>query len=167
MQRELSLSARPMALKDLDTVLAWRNHPDIRVHMLNQNEIDKLEHLAWFQNASVDTDRILLVIEENGTPIGFVHFTMTPDQKTAEWGFYAAPGQPAGTGKKLGSTALAHAFGIARLNQIHACVLDSNERSLHFHQRLGFKHSATPEQLNDGLIRFTLNRDEWIAEQIS
>ena len=52
---------RPMTQSDLDMVLAWRNHPAVRQHMLTQHIITPDEHHAWFAMAR-QPDRSLLCI---------------------------------------------------------------------------------------------------------
>jgi hypothetical protein len=42
-----------MRESDLETLLRWRNHPDVRKCMLSQHEITLAEHRAWFDRSAV------------------------------------------------------------------------------------------------------------------
>jgi RimJ/RimL family protein N-acetyltransferase len=59
---KLDAKIRKMEHDDLERVLAWRNHPEIRRYMYTQHEITWDEHLRWFLNKKNDhlTDRVLI-----------------------------------------------------------------------------------------------------------
>jgi UDP-4-amino-4,6-dideoxy-N-acetyl-beta-L-altrosamine N-acetyltransferase len=129
---------RMMTKEDLPTVLAWRNHPDVRRFMFTQHEIGLEEHRNWFAKASLDTNRRLLIVEEAKQPIGYVQFSQVTDGGIADWGFYVRPDAPKGTGRKLGAMALNHAFGPLKLHKVCGQAIAGNQPSIAFHQRLGF-----------------------------
>jgi UDP-4-amino-4,6-dideoxy-N-acetyl-beta-L-altrosamine N-acetyltransferase len=142
---------RRMVEGDLEQVLAWRNHPDVRRFMYTQHEIGLAEHRAWFERASQDEHRHLLIVEEEGLALGFVQFNEPSQNGVAEWGFYAAPNTPKGTGRKLAHAALDHAFGALGFHKVCGQALDFNERSIAFHRSLGFiDESVLREQYFDG-----------------
>lgn len=163
--------ARPMEQRDLLAVLAWRNHPDIRRHMLTRHEISLGEHTAWFERASKDQFRCLLIVEEADTPLGFVHFSNVKPGGVGEWGFYVRPDAPRGSGRKLGHAALSHAFGPLKLHKVSGQVLTQNEASLRFHENLGFTREGVLRQpaLITGqyhdMVCFGLLREEWLSHQ--
>ena len=97
---------RPMTQEDLERVLTWRNHEDVRRYMYTQHEISLAEHTRWFERASQDPSRHLLVFEYNATPLGFINLHQIAPGGVAEWGFYAAPDAIKGTGRQLGRAAL-------------------------------------------------------------
>jgi UDP-4-amino-4,6-dideoxy-N-acetyl-beta-L-altrosamine N-acetyltransferase len=158
---------RSLEASDLDRVLAWRNHPAVRAHMLTQHEIGIEEHRAWFARTGSDPSRCLLVLERDGEALGFVQFSQVSEGGAADWGFYAAPDAPQGTGTRLGQLALAHAFGALGLHKVCGQALDSNEASIRFHLRLGFRQEGVlREQHRVGgsyrdLVCFGLLRSEW------
>lgn len=158
---------RRVAEGDLSSVLAWRNHPDVRKFMLTQHEITLEEHLRWFERASRDPGRCLLIAEEEGRPLGFVHFTGVGPDGVADWGFYAAPEVPRGSGRKLGEAALDHAFQALGLHKVCGQALGFNEASIRFHLRLGFQQEGVlrrQHRLGDAwhdLVCFGLLREEW------
>lgn len=162
-----SCTIRSLSEDDLLMLLAWRNHFDVRRFMLTQHEIKFDEHLDWFQKSSNDSSRRLLLIEEAKMPIGYVQFTKVREDRVADWGFYAAPNSPKGTGRKIGITALNYAFFTLKLHKVCGQALKNNEKSISFHQRLGFKKEALlrDQKYIDGeyhsVVCFGLLSHEW------
>ena len=87
------------------------------------------------------------------------------------WGFYAAPGAPAGTGSHLGRMALQFAFGSLQVHKVCGEALEGNEASIRFHRKLGFREEGRlREQENVGaryhdLICFGLLAHEWPRQE--
>lgn len=136
----------PLVEADLATVRAWRNHPAVRCHMFSTHEITEAEHLQWFNRQQADATRRLWLFRRGGVPLGFVHFSGVVPGGVAEWGFYAAPGAPRGTGGALGRAALARAFDMEQLHKVCGQVLAGNAASLAFHRRLGFAEEGVLRQ---------------------
>ena len=132
---------RPMNKSDLQQVLKWRNHPDVRNYMYSTHEISMDEHCAWYANASNDPAINLLIYERDGHACGFVNITRTRCPDVADWGFYLAPDAPRGSGLGLGMQALKYAFAQLCLHKICGQALGFNVRSIAFHKRLGFQPS--------------------------
>lgn len=160
-------SLRIMTASDLDNVLAWRNHPEIRRYMYTQHEISLAEHVAWFERASQDPHKHLLMFQVDGIARGFVNLSEKAASGVADWGFYIAPEAPKGTGRQLGQTALNHAFDNLFLHKICGQTLAFNERSIKFHRDLGFQQEGVlRDQHYDGnnysaVICFGLLNAEW------
>lgn len=158
---------RPLTIEDLPLVRSWRNHPNVRQFMITQHEIALEEHKNWFKKCSQDATRRLLMVEELGLPIGYVQFSGVGTGGVADWGFYASPDAPKGTGRKIGTTALNHAFNELQLHKVCGQALAFNNGSIAFHQRLGFaKEGVLRDQHRlDGiyhdLICFGLIKHEW------
>lgn len=167
MQPTESSRIRKMNHADLENVLAWRNHPEVRRYMYTQHEITMYEHVRWFERASTDPERHLLIFERDATPTGFINFQVIASGGIANWGFYAAPDAPKGTGRLLGQAALEYAFTDAKLHKICGQALAFNERSIRFHQSLGFsKEGNLRHQHYDGqnyhdVVCFGLLASEW------
>lgn len=158
---------RPMRYEDLEIVLAWRNHPEIRRFMYTQQEISLSEHKSWFRRALRNRNKYLLIFEFHNIPRGFITFERTIDSKIADWGFYAAPDAPKGTGRQLARSALTYAFAQLKLHKICGQAIDYNERSIKFHLSLGFQQERIlREQYFDGqsyhdVVCFGLLASEW------
>ncbi len=138
--------------------------------MLNQQEISRAEHLLWYEQASRDATRYLLVYEHAGVAKGFVQFTGASKGGAADWGFYTAPDTAKGVGNKLGRAALDFGFRTIGLHKICGQALDFNATSIYFHQSLGFRREGLlREQHLVGesycdLACFGLLRSEWVVQ---
>jgi UDP-4-amino-4,6-dideoxy-N-acetyl-beta-L-altrosamine N-acetyltransferase len=158
---------RSMTEGDLPMVLTWRNHPEVRRFMLTQHEISLSEHAEWFHRAVQDTTRRLLIVQEFDNPIGYVQFSGVEQGGVAEWGFYARPDAAKGQGRKIGTSALDFAFTHLKLHKVCGQAISSNQASIRFHERLGFKREAElrdQKRINNEyhtLIGFGLLVHEW------
>lgn len=160
---------RPMVDADLERVLGWRNHPDVRRWMYTSHEIELDEHRRWFRGASQDERRHLLVYELDGEPCGYVNVTSEGGPGgPGTWGFYLSPDAPRGAGRGLGLAALRYAFEVVGLGELRGEALSSNVNSIAFHRRLGF--TETEERLGHHVAEdgerhdvscFQLSRGAW------
>lgn len=167
---EPSVRLRPMAEADLELVLGWRNHPDVRQHMYTRNEICLAEHICWFRSVSVEPGRVLLILEVNAVRCGYVNFRCD-ESGQAVWGFYLAPNSPKGTGKLLGQASIDYGFDVLGLEKIWGEVLPNNLASQNFHLRHGFVLESIIQGKTDGdqkignVRRYLLTRSAWRARQ--
>lgn len=129
---------RPMNKCDLERVLAWRNNPAIRRYMYTTRKIAFAEHAEWFEKKSKDPFTHLLIFEIDSISLGFINIQLRT-KTVANWGFYAAPEAPKGTGKSLGRAALRYATNEIGLLKIYGEVIAENDRSIRLHLNLGFK----------------------------
>ena len=165
-------SIRPLKHEDLLMVLSWRNRPEVRQYMLTQREIGLDEHSKWFDKASQDKTRRLLIVEDSLQPVGFVQLNNVCGGGISDWGFYVRPDAPKGSGRKLGLTTLTYAFNELGLHKVCGQVIDSNHVSIAFHNRLGFKREGAlrDQQRIHGvyytLIYFGLLAQEWLPENL-
>lgn len=156
-----------MEESDLEMVLGWRNHPEVRRYMYTTHEISLSEHSAWFESARQDSNVNLLIFEKLGTPTGFVNITLGRSEPVADWGFYLAPDAPRGSGRELGKHAITFAFDILGLHKLCGQALSFNERSIRFHGTLGFvEEGRLRDQHFDGkryhdVVCFGLLDSEW------
>lgn len=163
----MSDRVRPMMEDDVETVLAWRNHPEIRQSMYSQDEIPLAECRAWFARCAENPLQSLLVFEADGVSSGFVNLKEEPYGRIGTWGFYAAPGCAPGTGSRLGGTALAYAFGPAGLYKVCGEAIAYNKASIRFHEKMGFRQEGVlRDHYFDGntyhdVFRFGLISTEW------
>ena len=158
---------RPMAELDLEQVLCWRNHPDIRRYMYTNHQISMQEHRAWFSSAQGSPANSLLIYERAGEATGFVKITKGRCSKVADWGFYLSPEAPKGAGRLLGKLTLGYAFDQLYLHKLCGQVLAFNERSIAFHRALGFaEEGRLRDQHYDGtdyhdVVCFGILSEEW------
>ncbi|MEH6499794.1 MAG: UDP-4-amino-4,6-dideoxy-N-acetyl-beta-L-altrosamine N-acetyltransferase [Pseudoalteromonas distincta] len=158
---------RPLLESDLQLVLGWRNHDSVRKYMYTQHEISVEEHIAWFQRASVDQSRHLLIYERDGQPTGYLHFHEIGKGGVAEWGCYVSPDALRGSGTDLGFRAVEHAFTVLKLHKLCGQALAYNQKSIDFQLRVGFSQEGRlRDQHFDGqayhdIICFGLTEDQW------
>jgi len=161
-----------MSSGDLETVLAWRNHPEIRRYMLNGDLIGIDEHRAWFARASSDRSRILLIIEEEAVPFGFAQFGDIDSHGVAEWGFYVRPDAKKSSGRKLAFCALRYVFEKVGLRKVCGRVIENNVASIAFHKMIGFREEGViagnglRDDPSRALILFGLDRGDWESERL-
>ena len=162
-------SVRILQQDDLEMVLSWRNHEQVRQMMFSSEPISLEQHTGWFERASKEADRQLLVFELDGQPTGFANLGRIACGGITDWGFYLAPHAPKGSGRQLGFTILTHAFRALKLHKVCGQVLDFNQRSIQFHLNQGFQQEGIFRQQHfDGRqyhdIRcFGLLAADWLA----
>lgn len=167
MKQHGECTIREMRAADLDLVLSWRNDPSIRASMLSQHEISLDEHARWFERASAERSRRLLLVEDGGVPFGFVQFSGVAPGGIADWGFYVAPSSPKGSGQRLGRAALNLAFGELQIHKVCGQALGSNGASIRFHEAAGFRNEGLlrEHRLVDGkyhdLVLFGMLKQDW------
>ena len=148
---------RPRVLRaavdaDRDTVLAWRNHPDVRAVSLTTHVIKPDEHAKWWENALPDPALKILMYSDDGVPAGVVIFDLR--KSPAVWSFYL---DVAGLGKRLlpawmrlEQAAVEHAFGELGVERLGGETLAANKQVLALHARFGFRETRRYERLVDG-----------------
>ena len=164
---------RPLAEQDLDMMLAWRNAPEVRRNMYTKHEITVAEHQAWFERMKDDASARWFIHEDTtGQPDGVVYFTqLQTSNRSAFWGFYAAPDALPGTGTRMGLDALDRAFTVLGLHKLNAEAIAKNEASLRFQEILGFKEEGLFRDFHfDGqsfvdVVRLGILATEWAVKR--
>lgn len=162
---------RTLREDDLEMVLHWRNHTEIRKWMINSEEIALVDHLKWFENNKNKKDRSFYVFEYQNIPQGYVSFVEVSNSAAIEWGFYLKPDAERGMGNILGYAALNTAFGQLQAEKVFGQVLAFNEKSLNFHKKLGFSQEGVlRKHFKDyrgefDIHQFGLLRNEWLKGQ--
>ncbi|MBN3050255.1 UDP-4-amino-4,6-dideoxy-N-acetyl-beta-L-altrosamine N-acetyltransferase [Pectobacterium brasiliense] len=130
---------------DAELIWQWRNHPEVRKWMFNQNEINFKDHKVWLYKKLNSTDNVLLIYINDNIEYGFINFNNLIGN-IWEWGFYIMPDSPKGTGKHMGKCAIQYAFDIMHADKLFGQVLENNERSIRLHEYLGFKKEGCLRQ---------------------
>lgn len=163
-------SVRLMRPSDLEMVLGWRNHDQVRQVMFSRELITFKQHVEWFDRASKEVDRKLLIFEKDNQALGFVNLGRVTSGGIVDWGFFLAPHAPKGTGRHLAKVVLSYAFNTLRLHKICGQVLDFNEKSIKFHLNNGFAlEGVLRQQYFDGkqysdIKCFGLLATDWLAQ---
>lgn len=152
---------------DLDMLLAWRNSPQVRRFMYSPHMIQNDEHRRWYETIRDDNTRHPMIFMLDSKPAGFVNIGPVHSGGIADWGFYTDPEAEKGTGHKMGTHAIKHAFNVLGLHKICGEAVAYNTASQRFHLRLGFRQEGTlADQHFDGndyhdVIRFGLTVGVW------
>lgn len=156
-----------MTAGDLDDVLEWRNSEEVRRYMYTKHKISKNEHQTWYDKKRKDLNSTLLIYECNDVPSGFASIVSDVKNIIGRWGFFMNPTEPRLGGIKLGETVLEYAFHELRLHKLCGEVIEYNERSLRFHEKLGFtEEGRLRQQFFDGeqyhdIVCFGMIVSEW------
>ncbi len=134
---------RDLQAEDLDMVLKWRNSDRVRLNMFSTHVITEEEHRNWYFNLDYNTCRYF-VFEYQGRPVGLVNFTeIDQNNNRCSWGFYLGETDvPAGTGLLMGYLSMEYVFSVLNIRKVCSQVLGSNNRSINYHYKLGFKEEG-------------------------
>jgi RimJ/RimL family protein N-acetyltransferase len=143
------VNLRPARPEDEGLLLAWRNEPTTRVASLSADEITPEEHHAWFARKLQDPSCAILIIEEEGRPVGQVRLDRL-DPGLAEVNIGLAPES---RGRGLGREALRRvvlaAPNLLGVRSVKALVKRGNDASLASFAAAGFRvigeHDAVVE----------------------
>jgi UDP-2,4-diacetamido-2,4,6-trideoxy-beta-L-altropyranose hydrolase len=89
MDRE-AIRVRPATADDADSLFEWRNHESVRSFMKQQALIPRPAHDAWLAGVLSNPNRVLLIGERHGAPVGVVRFDI--DGAQAWVSTYLVPG---------------------------------------------------------------------------
>ncbi|MDO8464120.1 MAG: UDP-2,4-diacetamido-2,4,6-trideoxy-beta-L-altropyranose hydrolase [Gallionella sp.] len=138
-----SIEIRVAKHEDSKQLFEWRNHPTVRAASRNSEVINWEAHQKWLATVLASPDRLLLIGQREGVPVGVVRFDIQDDE--AEVSIYLIPGiKEAGLGRCLLQSA-EHWFALNRpgICKICAHVLGGNERSHHLFLGLGYQVEST------------------------
>ena len=93
---ERSLDAEAIVLRkagrhDRDSIFEWRNAEETRRHSHSGAPTGRNEHERWFSQTLADGDRVLLVGERAGGPVGVLRYDCAGPRCTVS--IYLVPGQ--------------------------------------------------------------------------
>ena len=140
------VSVRPATSADARMAFEWRNHSRVREVSHQPEPLDWAAHEAWFARAVDDPDRVLLIGERRGEPVGVVRFDI--EGGTAEVSIYTAPAR---IGDGLGPDLLAAAEAWLEAHRpdvtgYTADVLGDNTASHGLFRTVGYHVHATVYQ---------------------
>ena len=70
------LTARRAGMDDARLLFEWRNDPDTRASSRHADPVPWPQHLAWLESGLAREDRMLLVVEDLGGPVGTVRWDL-------------------------------------------------------------------------------------------
>jgi RimJ/RimL family protein N-acetyltransferase len=137
------IEIRPVKSDDSERLFNWRNHPKIRAVSRNTDIIKWEDHSHWFISVLSDSNRLLLIGESDGVPIGVVRFDIWNSE--AEISIYLVPETKASVrGRDLLQAAEQWcSFNRPAVSTLRAHVLGANERSQHLFLAAGYDVEST------------------------
>lgn len=136
--------------------------------MYTDKDITWQEHVNWYKEVSTDSTHEVFIYIQADKPLGLVQFyDIQKQHQRCFWGFYIGEqNAPKGSGTKMATLALTNIFDQG-IRKICAEVIENNEASLYFHQKLGFKvegafrqHIIKQENYYD-VWALALFKDDW------
>ena len=86
--------------EEKEMILKWRNYPEIRKWMYNQNEIKLEEHLNFIESLKSRKDKLYFLVKKEEEFIGVIDFTQLVEKKSVHMAIYSNPNLK-GNGKIL------------------------------------------------------------------
>lgn len=154
----------PLRNDDLDMVLEWRNHPDVRSRMFTDREITADEHRHWFHLTRRSEAIACFIARWKDEPVAFLSLRSTDGAPLRgadgrEPGLYLAPDSAlSGTLFALAPVIVLHdaSFSERPDGRLLATVKPDNERALRFNNRLGYVETMR----TDDVVQMELTRPD-------
>lgn len=137
------LNFTTLSLTQKELVLSWRNHPNIRKWMINNNEISLEDHLHFIDLLSSITHKCYFLVQQESAYLGVIDLTDITNN-SAELGIYANPDMR-GVGHILMNALIDHASTLG-LSKLIAKVLVNNVRASRLYHKFGFTQTNNPNQ---------------------
>jgi RimJ/RimL family protein N-acetyltransferase len=136
---ERMLKLRRAAPEDEDRLLSWRNHPSTREASFSHDEISASDHHSWFVRKLADSECALLIIEDEGRPVGQIRLDrLEPDLAEVSISL-AADARGRGVGREALGLAASEASRLLGVANIKALVKPDNEASLRAFRAAGYQ----------------------------
>jgi RimJ/RimL family protein N-acetyltransferase len=133
------LSLRPATTEDEERLLGWRNEPATRAASFSSAEITPREHHLWLTNKLADPSCAIMIVEEDGRPVGQVRLDrVAADVAEVSIGL-AAEEQGRGIGREALRLAAEAATTILGVTTLRALVRTENGASVKAFQAAGFQ----------------------------
>lgn len=137
-------------------ILSWRNHPDVRVWMLHQDEILMNEHLRFIESLKKRGDKRYFLVQQDDAYIGVIDLTGITEN-SAELGIYANPDM-CGVGDILMRALIDYAFATLKVRTLIANVFSDNERAKHLYKKFDFTETNRTVYEKREMITMELNQ---------
>lgn len=130
-----------MQEEDLQSVLTFRNHPEVAKWMYSDN-ISKPSHLHFIANLKNNPSSYYWLMKKNSTLLGVGSLTrINPTHKHAYIGIYKNPSM-SNVGAEILSCLEEIAFKEFALHTLHLEVLQSNQKAIGFYEKYGYAYEG-------------------------
>ena len=134
---------RPVGDDDQSRLLVWRNHPEVRRNMVNDHEITREEHRAWWIRVKADSSRRWYLLVRDDDPVAVINYFDLTDGE-GWWGFYLTDMERRDGAERMAlwlaaeEVAVRHAFDGLGLERLLCETFAFNAPVLALHRRFGF-----------------------------
>lgn len=123
-------------LSEVKMVLKWRNNPDVRKWMYNQDEILLENHLAFIKSLKSKKDKLYFLVKKDNEYIGVIDFNNIKDQSLII-GIYTNPSIK-GFGKILLENIINYSFDVLKVKKIFSEVFSENTKAYELYKKYNF-----------------------------
>jgi len=148
-----------LSLEEKKMILEWRNHPDIKKWMYNQNNIKLDEHLAFIDSLNCQDNKLYFLVRQDTENIGVIDFYNFDNKISSEFGFYSNPyTKVAGIGRILENISINYAFETLQVKVLKLEVFSDNIQVRNLHKKFKFKEVSKKIVNNKEVICMELER---------
>ena len=161
MQNIKLLNFIDLKLEEKEMILKWRNHPDIRRWMYNQDEIKFEEHLSFIDSLKSRKDKLYFLVKKEDDFIGVIDFTQLVNKESVHMGIYSNPNIN-GNGKILLNKIIDYSFNNLKVKRVFSEVFAENDKAYNLYKKFNFKAISEKIVNNKKVICMELNKDYFI-----
>lgn len=151
-----------MTFDEKKMVLSWRNHPEIKKWMYNNDDISLQNHLAYIESLNNSLDKLYFLVKKDSNYIGVIDFTsINKEKKSSEFGLYAnASSKIPGVGRILESICINYAFDILKISVLKLEVFSDNIQVRNLHKKFHFQETIRKIVNNKEVICMELKNED-------
>jgi len=133
------------SLEEKKMILEWRNHPNIRKWMYNQEEIELDSHLQFIDSLKYCQDKLYFLVKMDEQYIGVIDFTnINYHNKSTYFGLYSNPYcKISGIGRILETISIDYAFNTLHMTVLKLEVFSDNRQVRNLHKKFHFQETGT------------------------
>jgi len=155
-----------MSYTQAEKIFHWRNHPEIRKWMDNQESIELEDHFEYIAQLGKQNQKFYWLVGDAGRPLGVVnlHLHMT---RQSEWSFYLNPDY---FDSDLGINLVYHTlnlfFQTMKIQQLQTFVKTDNRSAMRLHDLFDIHEDIMEEretqQGRTWFYRRSIGQQEWL-----
>ena len=159
MQNIKLLNFIDLKLEEKEMILKWRNHPEIRKWMYNQDEIKLEEHLNFIESLKSRKDKLYFLVKKEDEFIGVIDF-LDLDKKEIFYGIYSNPNSKImGVGRILNEISIDFAFNSLKAHKLKLEVFEDNIQVRNLYKKYKFRETSQKYVNNKKVICMELENE--------
>ena len=159
MQNIKLLNFIDLKLEEKEMILKWRNHPEIRKWMYNQDEIKLEEHLNFIDSLKLRKDKLYFLVKKEDEFIGVIDF-LDLDKKEIFYGIYSKKKKKImGVGRILNEISIDFAFNSLKAHKLKLEVFEDNIQVRNLYKKYKFRETSQKYVNNKKVICMELENE--------